>query len=183
MGKLTLHASTVVLIRNLRTHNISPQFHVVYENAFETVHSDDDLPPNSWTDLLVFNRFKSDYNESYFVPELTDKWLTPIEANSRQAAVDEQRGIHVSDMVTNGDGRRSQRAPSTEDDDDALDIPSQRAPSTVSSTVDVSQKRAPNVTTNEEFSDAFESEPSMVDQPTTDPTPVGRYPSRNRHPP
>ena len=63
-----------------------------------------------------------------------------------QEALADLRVISVSDMVTNVNGRRSQRAPSTEDDDDALDIPSQRAPSTVSSTVDVSQQRVPNVT-------------------------------------
>ena len=75
-------------------------------------------------------------------------------------------------MATNDNGRRSQRAPSNEDDSDALEMPSQREPSTVSSMVYVSQQRAPNVTPTEDFSDAFESEPSMVDQPTTEPTPV-----------
>ena len=70
MEKSPLQASTVGLIRNLRTHNISAQFHVVYEDAFETVHSGDDVPPDSWPDLLIFNRFKSDYDESNFVPEL-----------------------------------------------------------------------------------------------------------------
>ena len=70
MGKSPLQASTVGLIRNLRTHNISPQFHVVYEDAFETVHSGDDVTPDSWPDLLILTRFKSDYDESNFVPEL-----------------------------------------------------------------------------------------------------------------
>ena len=104
---------------------------------------------------MIFNRFKSDYDESNFVPELTYEWLTPIEANSRKESVSEQRGIPVSNMVTNGDGRRYQRAPLTEDGDNALDVYSQRAPITFSSTVDVSQQRAPNVTPTEEFSDDF----------------------------
>ena len=89
MGKYPLHASTVGLIRNLRTHNISPQFHVVYDDAFDTVHSGDDVPPDSWPDLLIFNRFKSDYDESDFVPELSNKWLTPIEAKQKREAVAE----------------------------------------------------------------------------------------------
>ena len=101
---------------------------------------------------MIFNRFKSVYDESDFVPEQTDEWLTPIETNHRQVSVAERRGIPIPDMVTNSDGRRSHRAPSTEDDNDALDMPS-----TVSITVDVSQQRAPNVTPTEEFSDAFES--------------------------
>ena len=60
MGKSPLHASTMGLIRNLQTHNISLQFHVFYEDAFETVDSGDDVPPNSWPDFLIFNRLKSD---------------------------------------------------------------------------------------------------------------------------
>jgi hypothetical protein len=39
MGSSSLHASTVGLIRNLRTNHISPQFHVVYDDLFETVHA------------------------------------------------------------------------------------------------------------------------------------------------
>ena len=183
MGNFSLHTSTVVLIRNLWTYNISPQFHVVYDDSFDTVHSGDGVPPDSWSDLLIFNRFKSDYDESDFVPELSNEWLTPIEAKRKREAVAERRGIPVSDMVTNGDGRRSPRAPSNEDNDDAPGMPSQRAPCTVDSTVDVSQQRAPNVTPTKEFSDAFESEPSMVDQPAPDPNPVRRYPSCNQHPP
>ena len=139
MGKSRLHSSTVGLIWNIRTHNISPQFHVVYDDAFRTVHSGDNVPTNSWSDLLIFKIFKSDYYESYFVPGLTDYWLTPIEANRRQEAVADHRGLAISDMVTNGDERRSQKAPSTEEDNNALDMSSQRASSTVSSTVDLSQ--------------------------------------------
>ena len=155
---------------------------MVYDDAFRTVHSGDNVPTNSWSDLLIFKIFKSDYYESYFVPGLTDYWLTPIEANRRQEAVADHRGLAISDMVTNGDERRSQKAPSTEEDNNALDMSSQRAPSTVSSTVDLSQQRAPNVTTTEEFYYAFESEPSMVDQPTHKTTLVQRHPSCNRHP-
>ena len=37
LGKSSAHASSVGLIRNLRTGYISPQFHVVYDNLFQTV--------------------------------------------------------------------------------------------------------------------------------------------------
>ena len=84
---------------------------MVYDDAFETVHSGDGVPPNSWPDLLIFNIFKSDYDESNFMPELTDEWLTPIEDNRRQEAVTERRGILVPYMVANSNGQRSQRAP------------------------------------------------------------------------
>ena len=45
MGHSPLHASTVGLVRNLKTENISPQFHVVYDDFFETVHSSDAEAP------------------------------------------------------------------------------------------------------------------------------------------
>ena len=35
MGKYTSHASTVGIIRNLRTGFVSPLFHVVYDNKFQ----------------------------------------------------------------------------------------------------------------------------------------------------
>ena len=37
LGKSLAHVSSVGLIRNLRTGCISPQFHVVYDNLFQTV--------------------------------------------------------------------------------------------------------------------------------------------------
>ena len=37
MGKSLDHASSVGLLRNLRTGYVSPQYHVLYDNYFETV--------------------------------------------------------------------------------------------------------------------------------------------------
>jgi hypothetical protein len=45
VGNSPLHASSVGIIRNLRTNNLSPQFHVVYDNFFETVHSKENEVP------------------------------------------------------------------------------------------------------------------------------------------
>ena len=42
LGASPLHASTVGLARNLHTGNISSQFHVVYNDFFETVHATSD---------------------------------------------------------------------------------------------------------------------------------------------
>ena len=41
VGASPNHASSVGLVRNLRTNNISPQYHLVYDDFFETVHSRD----------------------------------------------------------------------------------------------------------------------------------------------
>jgi hypothetical protein len=40
-----MHASTVGLVRNLQTGSITPQFHMVYDAFFETVHSDEAEQP------------------------------------------------------------------------------------------------------------------------------------------
>jgi hypothetical protein len=89
MGSSPLHASTVGLIRNLRTNHISPQFHVVYDDSFDTVHASANDAPASWPDLFTFSRFQSDYDDADFVPTLSDEWLTPVELSERQ--IDEQR--------------------------------------------------------------------------------------------
>ena len=38
----------------MRTGNISPQFHVVYDDYFETVHTSPDKDPEVWPELIVF---------------------------------------------------------------------------------------------------------------------------------
>jgi hypothetical protein len=136
MGASPLHASTVGLIRNLNTHHISPQFHCVYDNGFDTVHSIEGEPPAEWPDMFVFNRFRSDYDDSDFVPELSDEWLTPVEVAARQQlersqrqAADPQDGRIPSDR----EPPDSQRAPDSSDrNSDSLQrAPPQRAPTPV----------------------------------------------------
>ena len=45
LGYSLRHASTIGLIRNLRTQAILPQYHVVYDNLFETAESPADSLP------------------------------------------------------------------------------------------------------------------------------------------
>ncbi len=84
VGVSALHASSVGLIRNLRTNNISPQFHIVYDSHFETVHSSDTTPPPVWDELIVFNRDMANFDEDQYVPELTDEWLSTKEIADRE---------------------------------------------------------------------------------------------------
>ena len=53
VGWSTLHASNVALVRNLNTGRISPQFHVVFDNWFETVTVDDENEKKEVIGLLV----------------------------------------------------------------------------------------------------------------------------------
>ena len=52
LGRLSRHARNIGLIRNIKTGNVSTQFHVVYDNFFTTVRS---LPsgevPETWSVL------------------------------------------------------------------------------------------------------------------------------------
>jgi hypothetical protein len=50
-------SSTVGLIRNLITDYVSPQFHVVYDDWFETVTADADRTPPEWEELVNHSRF------------------------------------------------------------------------------------------------------------------------------
>ena len=86
MGVSPLHASTVGLIRNLNTNHISSQFYAVYDNLFQTVHSDEVEPPYKWMDLIVLDSFRSNFDGSNFVPEFAYGWLTTVDLVQSQEA-------------------------------------------------------------------------------------------------
>ena len=83
VGHSPMHASTVGLVRNLQTGSITPQYHLVYDDYFETVHSRDDQEPASWNELLRFNRFQTEFDDDQDVPDLPDEWLNPQEMQIR----------------------------------------------------------------------------------------------------
>ncbi len=58
VGHSPLHASTVGLVRNLKTQNISPQYHVVYDDWFETVQLQDHLFGIVLTPSMVIQQFQ-----------------------------------------------------------------------------------------------------------------------------
>ncbi len=126
LGHAKGNTSTVGLIRNLQTHHISPQSHVVYADLCEIVNASSLAAPASWPDLFTFNRFKLDFDDEDFVPSLPDKWLTPVELSQRQQQEQTRRSQDGANPVDNphipepNDEMQPQRAP-------PLDA-SQRAP-------------------------------------------------------
>ena len=84
MGFSTLHASTVGLVRNLKTGNISPQFHLVFDDWFETVHASASEEPKAWQELIQFQRFSNDFDDDDYVPELSQEWLSQEELQARE---------------------------------------------------------------------------------------------------
>ena len=79
VGFSPIHASTVGLVQNLRTGNISPQFHLVYNDWFETVHATATEEPAIWQELIKFQCFANEFNDEQYIPALGPEWLTDKE--------------------------------------------------------------------------------------------------------
>ena len=83
VGASPLHAENVALVRNLKTGYLSPQFHVVFDDWFETVHSGPELPPEKWEDMCTFQRWEVVFDEGP-APQLKEEWLSPEEVEERR---------------------------------------------------------------------------------------------------
>jgi len=83
-GYSPLQASNVGMIRNLNRGYVSPQFHVMYNNFFETMHSDKGSLPSAkvWEQLYIFNHSQVDWDIE--PPDLAVEWLMPGERRSCQ---------------------------------------------------------------------------------------------------
>ena len=84
LGVSPLHAESVGLILNRKSGYVSPQYHVVYDDWFETVYADGEDPPPEWEHLCTFQRFEIHFDEEAPPPLLTDDWLTPQEAEANR---------------------------------------------------------------------------------------------------
>jgi hypothetical protein len=89
LGWSPRHASTVPLILNLTTGNVSPQFHVVFDDWFTTVSSTaerDEAEPidgDTWTNLLMSDdRMQVAFDDADPV-SVDDEWLTELERLER----------------------------------------------------------------------------------------------------
>jgi len=79
VGHSPMHASTIGLVMNLQTSNISPQYHVMFDDFYETVNSNGDEPPPKWMDLFMLNQYKVEYNNTDYLPKLHEEWLSTEE--------------------------------------------------------------------------------------------------------
>ena len=82
LGWSPLHASNVPLILNLHTGHVSPQFHVVFDDWFSTVSSEDkgidDIDDEVWSQLFMDHRFLAHFDDDDPM-DLDDEWLTELE--------------------------------------------------------------------------------------------------------
>ncbi len=67
------------MIRNPITGNVSPQFHMMYDDFFETMHSDEGMLSSAkvWEQSYTFNH--SQVDRDIEPPVLAAEWLTPGE--------------------------------------------------------------------------------------------------------
>jgi len=90
VGVSPVHAENVSLIRNLSTGYLSPQFHVVHDDWFETCYSSADQIPPQWEDMCIFDRCETSFDqfdkEGLLIPPppLADEWLSPEELDLKR---------------------------------------------------------------------------------------------------
>ncbi len=79
-----VHASNVGMIRNLNTYHVSPQFHVMHGDCFETVHSNEESPPapEVWERSYTFNMPQVYWDVK--PPKLAVAWLSQGERHARR---------------------------------------------------------------------------------------------------
>ena len=91
MGFSELHSTQVVLVLNLITGSISPQYHVVFDDMFSTVMSSTAAYPEVWIRLVTSRNSRIqvilDQEDD---PELYDEWLTADEQLTRFSKAREQ---------------------------------------------------------------------------------------------
>jgi len=56
VGFSSEHAESIALVRNLHSGYITPQYHIVFDDWFETVDAPADQPPPAWENMCIFQR-------------------------------------------------------------------------------------------------------------------------------
>ena len=67
------HTEIVGVVRNLTMGSMSPQYHLVYDDWFETVNAMEVAPPELM-DLCVFHKFQVVFDNNSPKPVLEHEW-------------------------------------------------------------------------------------------------------------
>jgi hypothetical protein len=135
LGRSKIHASTIGLIRNLRTGSVSTQFHVVYDDWFTTVpvegKSEEEINPELWQELLAFQREQATEGltkeELEKVPKISEEWLDERELEQRKRIDATNRQLRNTvpaaprDVIPEQDGDVEDAPPIVAIDDDSDD--------------------------------------------------------------
>ena len=112
VGRSPNHASSVALVRHLWTNNLSPQFHIVFDNQFQTVYSPANEIPPEWEELFLHS-----HNHPYIddaVPDLDEEWIDKDKL-AKQKATEEmtwEQGTQIEPCVPQQPDTASNSRPS-----------------------------------------------------------------------
>ena len=84
MGISPGHAENISLVKNFKSGYLSPAYHVIHDDSFETVYSPEGVEPPQWEHLCVFERFELEFESN--PPALSDDWLTTDEILLKRAS-------------------------------------------------------------------------------------------------
>ena len=101
LGVSPLHASSVGLVRNPKTGRVSPQFHMVFDDWFETINCSIEYDPitwhNKWEDCILLKTHKADYfnEDAEYIPELGPEWKSLEEIKKEKIRL-QRKNIEVT---------------------------------------------------------------------------------------
>ena len=90
LGVSPVHASNIALVRNLTTGYLSPCYHLIFDDWFETVDSTEAEPPPNWEHLCSFQKFQTIFDDDATPPMLDDEWLTEEEKSEKRVILHRQ---------------------------------------------------------------------------------------------
>ena len=128
VGFSLAHSNDVLLILNLRTKYLSPQYHVVFDDDFSTVDSlaSDSKPPSFWNTVdLEQNALRSPLGNGSNAHHDKD-WLTPAELEERSRS-----NIRLTQIRKSFRPNQTLQEGSQESNYDVLEEPSDNIPSIV----------------------------------------------------
>ena len=76
MGISPLHASSVGVILNPTTNWLSPQFHCIYDDFFQTVSYTEQNPPPNWEQIIIDGKCESYFDDIDDAEMIEDNWET-----------------------------------------------------------------------------------------------------------
>jgi len=123
------HSSLVAKVRHLRTQHVSPQFHVVFDDLFQTVNNPVPLDETKAGTILdeLFNQSRDSYVDLerdsdgtivYEPPPLDDIWLSEEERRDKRVILQERR-----DRARDRELRRQQELAERQQREDPTSFP------------------------------------------------------------
>jgi hypothetical protein len=99
VGVSPVHSESIGVVRNLNTGYITPQYHIVYDDWFETVHAPADQVPPEWENMCVFQKFQVEFGPEDNPPPLSAEWNEkgPTEATTAPTGRKVSQQVHSRD--------------------------------------------------------------------------------------